>query len=329
MVMQLTDKDGKQIKPLLDVEFDAELNDAERDFQISIPLSESDPRMQAGGRVFIRDTEIGGILGEISSQTATNTLIWLGYTWRGLMEKKIIVPPEGEDYYIAEGELNSVLRELVEPLFGGVFRVSKSATNVNVKYQFERYCTLLSGLTKMLKSIGYRLEISYNEGEPNQSGWVDVSAVPIIDYSEQIELSQDSRLNFTMKEKKNGTNHLIVLGKGELKDRTVIHLYVQEDGNIGTEPYYTGIDEITEVYDNTSADTAELEQMGRNELLKRMNSKTFEMDVESLGLDIKIGDIVGGRDYITGMHMAKPLDNIIIKISGGKITKEYKLEGVQ
>lgn len=327
--MQLTDKEGKQIKPLLNIEFDAELNDAERDFQITMPLTENDKRMQSGGRVFIKDTEFGGILGEVGSNTSSNTLIWKGYTWRGLLEKKVIVPPAGEDYYIAQGELNSIIRNLIEPMFGGVFRVPDIDTGVSVKFQFDRYCTLLKGLTKMLKSKGYRLDIRYNQGEPNGSGWVDVQAVPIVDYSEQIELSQDSKLNFSMSEKKNGINHLIVLGKGELKDRIVIHLYAQEDGSIGTEPYYEGIDELTEVYDNSSAETEELEEMGRDEFLKRMNTKTFEMDVEALGIDVNIGDIVGGRDYITGMYMAKPLENIIVKISGGTVTKEYKLEGVQ
>jgi len=328
VVMQLTDKDGKQIRALFDVEFDAELNDGDRDFQILIPLSEHDKRMQSGCRVFIKDTEIGGVLGEVSSSTATNTLIWLGYTWRGLMEKKVIVPPEGQDYYTVNGELNTILRNLIEPMFGGVFVVPEINTGAIIKYQFDRYCTLLSGITKMLKSIGYRLEISYNEGVSNGSGWVEVSAVPIVDYSNDIELSQDSRLNFTMKDKMNTVNHLIVLGKGELQERNVFHLYAQEDGSLGQTQFYFGVDEIVEVYENTSIDTAELENAAFEEFEKRRNSKSFEMDVESLGIDVAIGDIIGGRDYITGMYMAKPLANIIIKISGGKITKEYKLEGV-
>ena len=329
MVMQLTDKDGKQIRALLDISFDAELNDGERDFQISIPLSKYDNRMQVGCRVFIKNTEIGGILGKIGSSTSTNTLTWTGYTWRGLLEKKIIIPPDGQDRYTVSGELNTVLRNLIEPMFSGVFLVPDIDTGIMIDYEFDRFCTLLSGVTKMLKSVGYRIEISYNEGEPNGAGWVEVSAVPIVDYSSQIELSQDSKINFSMSQKMNGVNHLVVGGKGDMQDRNVLHLYVQEDGTIGDTQYYTGIEEIAVFYENTSTDSEDLESKAVEKLESLMNATEFEMNVEALGIDIAIGDIIGGRDYITGMYMAKPLENIVVKISGGKIEKEYKLEGAQ
>lgn len=46
-----------------------------------------------------------------------------------------------------------------------------------------------------------------------------------------------------------------------------------------------------------------------------MNKKTFKMDVASLGLQVCIGDIVGGRDYLTGIYMSKPVKNIIYEIT--------------
>ena len=146
-------------------------------------------------------------------------------------------------------------------------------------------------------------------------------------YSEEIELSQDSRLNFRMKDKRNGVNHLVVGGKGEMQDRNVLHLYVQEDGSIGKTQYYFGIDEIAEFYENTSTDTEDLESKAIERLQSIMNKQNFEMDVEKLGIDVAIGDIIGGRDYRTGMSMKKPLENIVVKISEGTIEKEYKLEG--
>lgn len=327
MVIQLTDKEGKQIKPLLNVSLDAELNGGERDFEISILASEYDKRIQVGSRIFIKDTEIGGIIGEPHTDTSLDTISWVGYTWRGLMAKKVIIPPEGQDRYVVNGELNNVLKGLIEPMFSGVFLVPDKDTGITIKYEFDRFCTLLNGLEKMLKSVGHRLEIIYNEGQPNGSGWVEVSAVPIIDYSEEIELSQDSRLNFRMKDKRNGVNHLVVGGKGEMQDRNVLHLYVQEDGSIGKTQYYFGIDEIAEFYENTSTDTEDLESKAIERLQSIMNKQNFEMDVEKLGIDVAIGDIIGGRDYRTGMSMKKPLENIVVKISDGTIEKEYKLEG--
>ena len=58
-----------------------------------------------------------------------------------------------------------------------------------------------------------------------------------------------------------------------------------------------------------------------------MNKKTFDVDVEKLGIDAHIGDIVGGRDYLTGMYCARPIENVICCVMSGKMSKEYELEG--
>ena len=118
-----------------------------------------------------------------------------------------------------------------------------------------------------------------------------------------------------------------IFSKGDMQDRNVLHLYVQKDGSIGKTQYYKGIDEIEEFYENTSTDTADLESKSKEKLESLMNKQTFEMDVEELGIDIAIGDIVGGRDYRTGLSMTRPLENIIVIIKGESVKKEYKLEG--
>lgn len=327
MVIQLADKDGRQIKALLNSDLDAELNDGDRDFELTVPLDDWEEQIVPGWRIFVENTEIGGILGEPTVSSTVDAVVFKGHTWRGRLARKIIVPPDGQDYYTVSGELNAVLKELIEPRFGGVFIVPEIDTRVSVKYQFERFDSLLDGCTKMLKTVGHRLRILYNMGEPNGTGWVEVSAVPIVDYSDEIELSQDSQLDFTLTDKQDGVNHLIVGGKGDMQDRNVFHLYVQEDGTIGSTKYYTGLDEIEYFYENTSTDTTDLEAKAAEKLQELMNAKTFKMDVEQLGIDVEIGDIVGGRDYRTGMSMKKPVENIVFKITGGIVSKEYKLEG--
>lgn len=148
-----------------------------------------------------------------------------------------------------------------------------------------------------------------------------------MDYSDAKELSQDSRLNFVFDEMKNGVNHLICLGKGELQDRQVIDLYVGLNGSIGTTQYYTGIKEVTDTYEDTSSESDELGEKGREKLRELMNKTSFSMDVESLGIEVEIGDIVGGRDYVTGMYAAKPIAKKIYKVEGGKTSLEYEIEG--
>ena len=134
-------------------------------------------------------------------------------------------------------------------------------------------------------------------------------------------------MNFTMDDKQNGVNHLIVTGKGEMQERNVFHLYAQKDGSIGKTQYYKGLNEISAVYENTSTETAELEKTSMEQLQKLMNKKTFQMDVAKLGIEVGIGDIVGGRDYLTGMYMSKPIENIIYEITNDVESITYKLEG--
>ena len=304
-----------------------------RNFSVQIARSNWIPELTFSYFVYIPGTEYGGIIGQVLTDTTLDYVELKGHSWRGRLAKKVIEPPAGQDYKKVSGELHAVMKELIEPAFGGnegnvpLFFVSEEDTGVSVSnYQFDRYCTLLDGITKMLKSKGYKLQITFrrNAGEP---GKVFIEAVPIVDYSSEIELSKDCQLNYTMEDIRDGINHLVVTGKGELQDRKVLHLYVQKNGSIGKTQYYTGLDEIAEVYENTSTETDELEETSREKLQELMNKQTFKMDVASLGLDVNIGDIVGARDYLTGMYMSKPVENITYSLTNGVEAKTYKLEG--
>ena len=328
MQLTLADQNLRDIKPVMDADVDFAVGSDENDYEIKIRHDRWDERYVYGNIFYIKNTEFGGIIGKKKINTAEDTISIYGRTWRGKLDKKIIRPPSGQDYRKVSGELNTVLNTLVTEQFNDYFVVSQADTGVTVtNYQFDRYCTLLAGITKMLKSVGYKLHIEYIQQERGQPGYVELSAVPIVDYSERLELSQDSRLNFVFDEVKNGVNHLICLGKGELQDRQVIDLYVGQNGSIGTTQYYTGIQEVAETYEDTSSESDELEEKGREKLQELMNSTSFSMDVESLDMEVEIGDIIGGRDYVTGMYAAKPIAKKIYKVEGGKTSLEYEIEG--
>lgn len=324
----LADQSLRDIKPVMDAGIDIAVGSDENDYEIRVRRDQWDERYSYGNVFYIKNTEFGGIIGRKKISTAEDTISLYGRTWRGELAGKVIRPPAGQDYRKVSGELNAVLDTLVKEQFDDYFVVSQEDTGVSVdSYQFDRYCTLLDGILKMLRSVGYRLQIRYVQQERGQPGYVELSAVPVVDYSERIELSQDSRLNFVFEETKNGVNHLVCLGKGELRERQVIDLYVQKNGSIGTTPYYTGIREVAEVYENTSSDSDELEEKGREKLQELMNSTSFTMDVESLGMEAEVGDIIGGRDYVTGMYAAKPVSKKIYRAEGGKTSLEYEIEG--
>lgn len=327
MELILADKNGKEIHSLLNAEIDIDLNGT-RDFEVSIHRDSWGNEYEYGGYIFEPGTEIGGRIGRIYTDTALEIVKVCGLTWRGLLNGKIIEPPAGQSYRKVSGELNTVMRSLIEPEFSGVFTVSQYDTGVSVtNYQFDRYCTLLEGIVKMLRSKGYRMQIKYQE-ETLGPGYVLVEAVPVVDFSEEIELSQDSMLDFQLNDIRNGYNHMIIAGKGELTDRNVFHLYAWPDGSIRKTQYYKGIEENTYLYDNTSAETEEVEEKAREEFKKIMNRQEFGMNTAALALDVSIGDILGGRDYLTGIYMSKPVSNMIYTTDdNGTVSIEYQLEG--
>ena len=338
----LADSSLNDICPVMDADIDFEVG-SENSFEVKIRRDRWNKNYTYQNVFYIKNTEMGGVIGEIDTNTELDTTSVLGYTWRGLLGMKVIRPPSGQDYKTVSGELNQVIGALITEQFGDpeltgeenenlrttyYFGVSYEDTGIKVdNYQFERYCTLLVGIEKMLKSVGYRLKIQYIQREQGQRGIVELSAVPITDYSGEIELSQDSRLNFTFKNIKNGVNHLVCLGKGELQERQVIDLYVQQDGTIGDKMYYSGIDEIAQVYEDTSSEADELKEKGTEKLRELMNGSSFAMDVATLDIDVEIGDIVGGRDYIIGIFAKKPVSKKVYRIEGGEASMEYGIEG--
>lgn len=317
----LADSAGKELRHMLFETYDFEVGRSDNSFEITI-LRDEYEEIPDGARIYIPGTEYGGIFRRLKTDTAHDIIRPGGYTWRGMMQKKIICPPSGQDYAVDSGELNAIIKARVEAAFSGVFVGSTEDTGVTVSgYQYDRYCTLETGLTRLLKTQGYRLELSYSQAQKA----VVVSAVPIVDYSQSIELSSDMRTDYTMESQQDGVNHLICLGKGELKNRIVYHWYVDENGNIDTVQHFFGADEIAEVYDYSGGELSDLIQKGRERLEGLVNGNKFDMNIDS-DMEIGIGDIVGGRDYLSGMTMTSPVTGKIVTWKNGFQRIEYKLE---
>ena len=318
----LADNSGKELRVLRFKKYDFEVGRDENSFEITISRAEYE-EIPERARIYIPGTEYGGIFRRLVTNTAQDSISPAGYTWRGMMQKKIICPPSGQNYATDSGELNAIVKARVEAAFPDMFVGSTEDTGVTVSgYRYDRYCSLEAGLTKLLKSKGYRLELSYSQ--PLKA--VVVSAVPIVDYSQQIELSSDMRMDYTMQSIKDGVNHLICLGKGELKNRTVYHLYADTSGNISTTQTQFGADEIAEVFDYSGGELSDLIQSGRDRLESLIGANEFCMKIDAENMEIGIGDIVGGRDYLSGMIMTSPITGKIVTCENGFQNIEYKLE---
>lgn len=307
---------------VLDYDFDLDIGNT-NDFAINLSYGTWDDRIAIGKKVYIPNTEYGGIIKSIESATNTSEIILKGFAWRGYLAHRFIIPPTGSDYYTASGDLNSIIRNLVS--IPG-FQVAEWNAGASVSdYRFERYIDVASGLQKMCESVGYRLDIQYIQTEA--AGYTLVQALKIGRYGEDIEYSQDSLVDFSSQDNQMGVNHLICLGKGELRDRIVVHLYADTNGNISQVKSITGIDEIIEKFDNSGAESETLIETGTNRLRDLLSKKTFTPSIKNVSEELYIGDIVSGRDFITGNSVTKPIVEKIVKRETGKLSTEYKIEG--
>ena len=326
--VRLADRNGIEIGYLDGVKVDIDIG-TENDFELRTSVQNWDKQMTFGSLVYIEGTEFGGIIKEMESNTDEDVIYARGNTFRGMLAKKVIEPPKGENYRIVSGDVCDIVRDLIgEYGLSDLFSVADSIETVEVSnFQFGRYVTLLDGIIQMLQSINHRLSLAHIK-ESRDAGYVRVRIVPIQNHSGEMELSQDCGLNFVANEKRNGVNHLICLGKGDLKDRVVKHLYVQKDGSIGEKQYYTGVEEVVETYDYNNAEVEELVKNGMERLKERMNSKVFKTYIkDDIQEEYEIGDIIAGRDYITGITVRKPVIGKIYTFSEGTEKIEYKVEG--
>ena len=311
--------DGTELRCMLFSEYDFEIGDEENSFLVTCPRAEWES-VANDSRVYIPGTEYGGLFKRLESDTKNNSVAVGGLTWRGMLQKKIISPPSGQDYATDSGELNAILGARVSAAFPGLFVGSSESTGITVSYQYNRYVTLYDGLKALLKSVGYKMQIEYDQIQRK----VVVSAVPIVDYSSEIEYSSDMSADYSMTIDRTGINHLVCLGSGELKNRTVVHLYVDGNGVISQTQTFYGENEIAEVYDYAGASRDDLIQSGIDQLKNEINLNEFSIALES-EREVAVGDIVGARDYITGYTVTAPITTKLIKFEDGLIKIEYKL----
>ena len=315
----VAEPDGTELRCMLFSEYDFEIGDEENSFLVTCPRAEWES-VANDSRVYIPGTEYGGLFKRLESDTKNNSVAVGGLTWRGMLQKKIISPPSGQDYATDSGELNAILGARVSAAFPGLFVGSSESTGITVSYQYNRYTTLYDGLKALLKSVGYKMQIEYDQVLRK----VVVSAAPIVDYSNEIEYSSDMSADYSMTIDRTGINHLVCLGSGELKNRTVVHLYVDGNGVISQTQTFYGENEIAEVYDYAGASRDDLIQSGIDQLKNEINLNEFSINLES-EREVAVGDIVGARDYITGYTVTAPITTKLIKFEDGLIRIEYKL----
>lgn len=313
------DETRKDIGVILDHSLDLAFGTDENNFQCIVSLEDHCSR--AGYYLYLEGTEYGGIIDEPVVDTDAGTVAYQGRTWHGILAGKILCPDEGSDYLILSGEANGVLGQLIERVgLSDLFEASAEDSGIILSgYAMNRYIDAYAGIRKMLEEYSGKLKIVHT-GEK-----VRLSAVPLVDYSRDEEWDS-SQMGFQVSKNINPLNHVVCLGKGEMSARQVLHLYMDESGNISYEQTFAGIREVAKTYDNPNAESLEELEKGGRELLedayKSAEKLTTSFDSTQ---DYDIGDIVGAREEVTGMYVARPIVKKIVTINRKGINIEHKV----
>lgn len=298
----------------LDMSYGADENDFE------LILGANEPMLETNAVIFMENTEYGGMVGGLKTNTNGETITYKGRTWHGILNSKIIEPNAGEDYLFVSGDANEVIAFMVARLgLSELFVAAENRSGIVIpKYKFHRYCKGYDGLRTMLADNGAKLRIVWENRR------VVLSAEPIVDYSESPV--DDDVAVLSVESHSDKVNHLVCLGKGDLAAREVINLYIDQFGRIGDVQYYTGIAEIADTYENSNSE--DLRSDGINHFTEIRNTDNAEIALSEMeGLIYDIGDIVGATEYRSGVNVAEAVTQKIVKINNGVVSTEYKTGG--
>ncbi len=283
----------------------------ENDFDLQCPAC-----LEPGCRWWVDGTGWGGIVDDVKTSVTggEGELNYHGRDWHGLLASKILEPDKGKDYLTMSGTIGMLLRTVISRIGLQDILTVTEGTSKTANWQFDRYCDAWSGLSKMLRASGLRLRIT-----AAQNG-VTVDAPPITAAGDLID---SDLIDFDATLASHPVNHLICLGKGELKDRIVVHWYADHKGALSHTQTIKGADERTSVYELATADVAELETKGKTKLQELRDTGSIDVDVTD-GIDLDVGDTVTGRDNTTGLQVTAEITKKIVKISDGIPTVTYE-----
>lgn len=337
-----TDGNGIDQGVLLEYELDMEIGGTE-DFELKLSVNDVHPEKYS--YIYAEDTEIFGVLEKRTISTADGIITYSGRTIRGILKSKIVEPGQGQNYRIVSGSVAAIMNDFMEEFdlsdliefhtdmacavladHDESWLVSDQAYALIVEdapefmvsnFQISRYTSVLDALNKMLDVVGAKLICLYMDGK------MTITLTSVIDYSDEIEFGTNQNADFVIEQDAGTVNHLICLGQGELSERQVLHLYMDEEGNVSKTKTFSGIREITEVYDYSSVESLEeLEAGGIKKLKDQVNEK---IQVTVVTDDVAVGDIVGGREEVTGSTIKAKITTKIIRVKNNDFTVEYKV----
>lgn len=293
-------------------EMDLAFGADEQDFEIAF----SKPVLTGGELLYIDGTEYGGVVDVITHSTETESVIYKGRTWHGMLAGKIVKPPTNADYYTLSGDANACIRSLLTKVgLTDVLTGRTTSAGITVNYQFERFCNAYDGILKMLASADAVLRIERHDGI------TELWAEPRVTIADEAD---SDLMDFAITDSVRVPNHLVCAGEGELQQRVVVDLYADSAGNVSQTQSLTGVDEIAVLYNYNNADATELIAEGTKELRSYQLGGGADLQVNNKG-DWHVGDLIQVRDNRTGLVITSTIAKKIVKVKNGVLSVDYEV----
>ena len=291
------------------VGFDTSIGDSGNQVQLKLH-SDQKTELAKGSLIWSPGTEYGGIVQDIQSKIETDGqryVYYSGPSWSGRLSQRIVCPPSGKDHYTLDGEANEELNALMEYLgLDYLFQAPEGNSGITLDTDLDRFADGYSALRKAAAENDCRLSMKYD----NTAKKVIIQFVPRETHGNYT--SDNSPISVTVG---SPVNHLVCAGTGELQNRVVVHLYVDKNGNVSQKQYYKGADEISTLYENTSADKDKLIEEGTKKLLEYQEVNQVEISVEDGSEDLyPLDDVIVGFDPVTGIKASSTIAKKVVSV---------------
>lgn len=309
------DENGVPFHAVSDCVFDCAWGSGENDFELTLYDGTVLPDR---GLVYVDGTEVGGIVDHMKDELSdgVSVVTYSGRSWHGMLAGKVLQPDSGQDYLKVSGPVNQVLSNLLARIgLSDVFKVRADSTKTIPTFQFDRYCTAYDGIRRMLAAND--LKLMFQEVD----GTVWMYAQPIVAHDDTVD---SDLVDFSITKDYRRTNHMIGLGKGDLRNRLVVHYYADASGKVSSACTFKGRDEIAAVYDYSSAEKDELDKQTKKQLQDLQGAGAVDVTVHD-GLSLDVGDRVAGCDHVTGLTVTAVVLKKIVKLSGGLLSVSYEV----
>lgn len=309
------DENGVPFHATSDCVLDCAWGSGENDFELTLYDGTVLPDR---GLVYVDGTEVGGIVDHMKDELSdgVSVVTYSGRSWHGMLAGKVLQPDSGQDYLKVSGPVNQVLSNLLARIgLSDVFKVRSDSTKTIPTFQFDRYCTAYDGIRRMLAAND--LKLMFQEVD----GTVWMYAQPIVSHDDTVD---SDLIDFSITKDYRRTNHMIGLGKGDLRNRLVVHYYADGSGKVSNTRTFGGRDEIAAVYDYSSAEKDELDKQTKKQLQDLQGAGAVDVTVHD-GLSLDVGDRVAGCDHVTGLTVTAIVLKKIVKLSGGWLSVSYEV----